>query len=444
MKHYIFLQNVFGIRVDLNLLKSDGCLFYLIASASVLGRLSDQQKSHFSSISQLIFTDENLEREVASLIEKFDIATDELLIVTNDEFSLAEAAKLREIFSIEGPRLAQIELFLDKLKMKERVTMSGLRIPKYLSFNPVEYVQDPESYIDKIIEILGTTQICAKPIDSSASQQVFKLGTRDDLVRWCQSYSEVTNFELDEFIEGELYHVDSLVSNGEILDVQVCMNTNPCADFMEGGTFGSRVLTPEAEIYQSLVQFNQSVLTALTPIPDGATHHEVFCTAKGELIFLEIAARVSGGLVPEMYEKYAGFNVEESHYRLQMQLPLLRLPISVNERTTVAGWMWYPNVLGEVVALNTELLVQSPYALQHIVKPGNRLLAPKSLADRAATLFIYSNDPQQLERDFDLAKRFKPIAVNPIVNSMFNSSSFFHHAPMEHQPPCPQALFDNS
>ena len=49
--------------------------------------------------------------------------------------------------------------------------------------------------------------------------------------QWCTGPRDHLTYEIDEFVEGELFHCDSLIQNGRIVWSNACKNVNPCMQF---------------------------------------------------------------------------------------------------------------------------------------------------------------------------------------------------------------------
>ncbi len=411
-KYYVVLSKVFTVRVDFDFATQKGVQFLLIASKATLGRLPEKRKSGFLSIVVSDFSLADLTKQISDFIVKNDIAIEDLGIITNDEHLLAMAGRLREQFNLEGPKEKDTEPFLNKKVMKEMVERQGIRVPKYIIFSPSEYQKDKTAYIEHIRTVIGSDHIFAKPIDSVGSLGVADLKTPEDLTQWCEAHATETNYELDEFIEGTLYHVDSLIQNGKAQHAQPYLYTYPNADYRLGKPYGSRIVTPEEPEHARLVKFNQRVLEALSPLPEGATHHEIFRKLDGELVFVEIAARPPGGLAPEMFEKYIGFNFEEGHFRLQMGLPL-PTAIPIEERRTLGAFCWYPQVEGAVATLKEKAPTRSDSVLRHFLTPGRIMHQAKSLEGPMAIVSFYTTDKAELLSDFEVIRNFYPVEVEP-------------------------------
>lgn len=411
-KYVIFLSKVFSIRADLNRTQREGMQFYLLATESVINRMDKKQLENFSGILKTSFDQADLESMVGDLIRQNGWNVSSIAIITNDESAIIPAAALREKFGIEGASVKTSELFIDKIKMKERMAEKSVRIPRYVSFDPEAYLQDKDGYVENIFMQFNAEYVFAKPIDSFGSNNVSKLGTKAELRDWCEEHLTAKNYELDEYLVGELFHVDSIVVEGKIVDALPYKFSYPLAEVAKGKPFAVRLMSPEESDYQELIGFNAQVLNALEPLPEGITHLEVFKTTKGEFVFLEIACRPSGGMTSEASQLHSGVNHEEAHYLAQMHLPIRGL-IPHEQREMYAAFIFYPKTEGEVISLGKRPDLTTMAEFNYCVKPGDNLNVAQHIMDCVAKGFMKSSDTNLLKREFDYASSLKPVTVYP-------------------------------
>jgi hypothetical protein len=136
-------------------------------------------------------------------------------------------------------------------------------------------------------------------------------------------------FGIEEFIDGPIFHCDSVLVDGEIRFVSVGKYlANPSA-YSAGGVFGT-VLVDDAELLPRIHKMNEAVLNALG-LKDGTAHLELFRTAADELVFCEVASRPPGGAIPQVIQWQYGFDIVEAQIRIDAGLP-----VSLG-RTTATG-----------------------------------------------------------------------------------------------------------
>ncbi|GAB2941632.1 ATP-grasp domain-containing protein [Hafnia psychrotolerans] len=398
MKTFIILQNIVTFRADWNkLIDRDQFSVCLLTGHQGWGNLPEDQKVCFDDIKICDpFTVDSLEQACRDLFAERHISDmSEVRIITNDEYFLGHAARLREILGIKGATFAQIEPFINKLRMKAVMEAGKIDIPRALPFSPVKYQREPEKYCQQIEKAVGYP-VFAKQIDSAGSERIAKIEDPDALRRWCTDNRDVANYELDEFIEGRLYHIDSLIFNGKIEEIYICQYSYPNAEFIEGKPIGSLPLEKNDPLYQHFYEYNQSVFDALGYVPDGATHLEAFLTQDNRIVFLEIAARAPGGWIPQMHALCSGSNIEEQHFRSQMG----QWKKSVPQSETYAAWVWYPHREGECADLTKAINIANEYKTVWEVKHGSLLVRPQSVRDRIGGILLWGSSYSSLREDY--------------------------------------------
>jgi biotin carboxylase len=398
MKTFIILQNIVTFRTDWNkLIDREKYAVCLLTGKQGWGNLPADQKPCFDDI-QICdpFTTEELAQACRDLFTRRNITNmAEVRIITNDEYFLGHAARLRETFGIQGATFAQTEPFINKLRMKAVIAAGNIDIPLVVPFSPQAYQAAPERYLQQVEQPLSYP-IFAKQIDSAGSERIAKIHDRPALRQWCETNKDVENYELDQFIEGTLFHIDSLVYQGKIADIYICQYSHPNAEFIDGKPVGSLPLDKENPLYSRFEAYNSRVFDALGYVPDGATHLEAFLTKDDRIVFLEIAARAPGGWIPQMHALCSGRNIEEQHFLAQMGLLE-----QANERPAgYAAWVWYPHREGARADIEKNISVGSAYKTTWEVPHGTLLTRPQSVRDRIGGILLWNDSLASLTADF--------------------------------------------
>ncbi|CAN5307044.1 hypothetical protein BH10PSE19_BH10PSE19_10700 [soil metagenome] len=361
--------------------------------------ISQLTSPYFSAIHQLAeFNLATVGALIKSYIDK--VGAHNLYLLTDDEMGVLLSAQLREIFNLFGPRCPQILPFIDKVIMKSYLQQANIRLPRYKSFNLADYRRNPVMYIEQQVDYLGLP-ILVKPLRGAGSLGNHKFVDKTTFAAWC-SEQDAKNlsiaYELDEFIDGKLYHCDSLIQDGKILLSQVCEYSYPNMDFISHSRILSSInLLDNDSLKQELLAFNQKVLAAL-PVPNGATHMEIFRKQNGELIFLEIGARTPGGLISLAYEKATGVSWALEHFRLQMQLPLKYL-LPTQHRFT-CGWFFVPRAEEAIIQVKKLHWQSHSQEIRWHVELDQQLTSSQSLLDVAVEGFFWDEDYQHVLHDF--------------------------------------------
>ena len=225
---------------------------------------------------------------------------------------------------------------------------------------------------------------------------------------WCEEHSTDYNFELDEFLEGDLFHIDSVIYNGEAVFTGVCKYAAPNADFVNGKALGSYMLNENETDYVMLSSMNKKVLKALSPT-NGITHMEVFKSQKhNAFIFLEIATRPPGASIPKMYEHNYNINLQELFFKFQMGYSASDLKINqISQNSSQLAWLWIPKTKTGYIEKLIMPKINSKLSIKwHVVQ--DELVEKKSVSvrDRVCEVFIENENYEQLKYDFNYLKNF--------------------------------------
>ena len=115
---------------------------------------------------------------------------------------------------------------------------------------------------------------------------------------------------LERFVPGEVFHVDSLVQDGEVVFAGVNRYWRPPMEVAHnGGVFVTCTVRRGSDEERALLAMNRALLKAMNFVR-GATHAEfIRGAADGQFYFLEVAARVGGAYIAETLEAATGVNV---------------------------------------------------------------------------------------------------------------------------------------
>lgn len=365
-------------------------LYFVLDDLNFLAMKDKGDERYFEDVIRMnVFDIENVLARIKNLIASLD---DEMDFVTEAEECVVLCGELRKYFGISEKNY---ERFINKILMKRLLYRQDIMLPEHILFDKFIFNKNKASYLDSILKKISFP-ILVKPVDQASCIGVEKIESVDSLKSWCEyAVSSSFEFELDEFIDGELYHCDSFIKDKKILYTQVSRCSRPCFDFMEGKSKGSIVLQPTDNDFIHLTKWTESVLRALSPPDNGVTHLEVFKTNKGEFVFLEIAYRAAGILIPDMYKKYLNIDIITSHLMLQMDSTF---NLSFNNGP-YAAWMAFPTRQGILDQLNSPN-IKSQHELKWYFEKGDLLAAPKKGRDFIATIFLWNKDYSELENDF--------------------------------------------
>ncbi len=230
-------------------------------------------------------------------------------VVALEEGDVITAGRIREFLCITGMFSSRARLFRDKLAMRATGEVHGIRQARYV--HALNYQE-----IGEFMESVRAPWVLKPRADASAIgikkftetepvwRAIDKLNANDD------PRERSDSFLLEEFIAGDVYHVDSLVSNGKV--AVACANRYgraPLEIAVGGGVSNSFTIDYKGPERKKLLKANAKVIKAFG-LRNGATHAEfIRSAADGEFYFLEVGARVGGAYTAEAFEAACGLNI---------------------------------------------------------------------------------------------------------------------------------------
>jgi biotin carboxylase len=233
-------------------------------------------------------------------------------IVALDEFDMETAATLREHLRIPGMGLSTTRYFRDKLAMRMRALDRDVRVPDFV---PVFNHADIQYYLD---HVPGPWVL--KPRQEASAIGIKKINAAEELWPVLEQLGDKqSSFLLEKFVPGEVYHVDSVVSENEVVFANVSKYGKPPMNVAQGGgVFTSFTVPRSGDEDASLREINRDLIAALGLLR-GVSHAEfIKANADGQFYFLECAARVGGAYINEMVEAATGINLWREWARIEV------------------------------------------------------------------------------------------------------------------------------
>ena len=232
-------------------------------------------------------------------------------IVALDEFDMETAATLREHLRIPGMGLTTMRYFRDKLAMRIRALDRHLRVPDFV---PVVNHGDIRYYLE---HVPGPWVL--KPRQEASAIGIKKIHSAEDLWPVLDQLGDKQSAHLlERFVPGEVFHVDSVVSEKEVVFANVSQYGKPPMNVAHGGVFTTFTVERGSEADSALRAMNRELLGALG-LMRGVSHAEfIRAHADGQFYFLECAARVGGAYINEMVEAATGLNLWREWARIEV------------------------------------------------------------------------------------------------------------------------------
>src|SRR3954468_3223039 len=223
-------------------------------------------------------------------------------IVALDDFDVEMAAMLREYLHIPGMGETTARAFRDKLAMRSRARAAGISCPSFVHAANDRAVTEWSAVVPPPWVL--------KPRGQAAAIGIRKVGSPNDLWTALHERGDTrADFLLEEFVPGDVFHVDSLVFNREVVfAISSAYGSPPMTVAHEGGIFVTRTLPADDPLSEALIAANARVLAAFGLVR-GVSHTEFIRAHDGTLHFLETSARVGGAFIVDVVEAATGINL---------------------------------------------------------------------------------------------------------------------------------------
>src|SRR5436190_12453700 len=223
-------------------------------------------------------------------------------IVALDDFDVETAAMLREYLYVPGMGETTGRGFRDKLAMRARARAAGIPCPDFVHVVNRAAIEE------------WTARVPApwvlKPRSQAAAIGIRKIGGAADLWQILEALGDDRpEYLLEQFIPGDVFHVDSLVFDRRVVFAAASRyGTPPMAVAHEGGIFVTRTLGDGDETVAALKATNAQLLDAFGMMR-GVSHTEFIRAHDGRIYFLETSARVGGAYIVDVVEAATGVNL---------------------------------------------------------------------------------------------------------------------------------------
>jgi biotin carboxylase len=254
-------------------------------------------------------------------------------IAALDDFDVELAAMLREHLQVPGMGRTAASYFRDKLAMRTKARSLGIPVPE---FSPVFNDQALDDWTRRV-----PAPWVLKPRSSAAAIGIKKVADRDELWRALEAAGDQrSNSVLEQFVSGDVYHVDSIIWDGKVaFAIPFKYGRPPMEIAHQGGLFITRRLPGDSPEGAALLALNRRLQEGLG-LQRGVSHSEFIrgssrpggSGASGEpaspklgdvnpgeggFVFLETSARVGGAFIVETIEAATGLNLWEEWAKIE-------------------------------------------------------------------------------------------------------------------------------
>jgi biotin carboxylase len=232
-------------------------------------------------------------------------------IVALDDFDVETAAMLREHLGVPGMGQTTARGFRDKLAMRNRARAAGIRCPEFV------HVLNHQAIAEWVGRVPPPWVL--KPRSQAGAIGIRKLDSPEHLWQTIATLEDAqAEYILEEFVPGDVYHVDSIVFGSRIRFAMASRyRAPPMVVAHEGGIFVTSTLSEADPVTARLRELNERVLTTFG-LRRGTSHTEFIQGRDGSWRFLETSARVGGAYIVDVVEAASGLNLWREWARVEV------------------------------------------------------------------------------------------------------------------------------
>jgi biotin carboxylase len=202
--------------------------------------------------------------------------------------------------------------FRDKLAMRVKAQGAGILVPDF-----VHTLND--AAIGEFMDRVPPPWVL-KPRGEAGSAGIKKVHAADDVWRRLDQLGDQRSFFLlERFVPGDIFHVDAIVSERNVVfDVAHQYGRPPLDVASGGGMFTTRTVLRESSEAQILAALTRDLYAALNFVR-GVAHTE-FIRGRDDnrFYFLETAARVGGAHISDVVEAATGVNLWHEWAKIEL------------------------------------------------------------------------------------------------------------------------------
>ncbi len=236
-------------------------------------------------------------------------------IVALDDYDVLTAAALREHLRLPGMGDSLVRYFRDKLAMRVKAREQDIPVPDFV------HVLNHDAIRSFMADVPPPWVL--KPRAEASTIGITKINAPEELWSRLEELADRQSYYvLEQFLPGDVYHVDTLVVNHEVVFAEAHRYGRPPLEVFHGGGIPTtRTLARASTDDQVVKELNRRVIASFG-LEQGVAHTEfIKSVADGRFYFLETAARVGGANIVELIEAATGINLWREWARIETAMP---------------------------------------------------------------------------------------------------------------------------
>ena len=248
-------------------------------------------------------------------------------IVALDDFDVEKAARLREHMRVPGMGDTTARYFRDKLAMRMKAEEEGINVPPFVHILNYDRIK---KFLSEVVP-----PYVLKPRMQAGAIGIKKINNESELWKNLEILGDRQSyFLLEKFIPGNIYHVDSIIINYEVLFAVASQYGLPPMEVAhEGRVFSSHTMKRGSKDERKLISLNDHLLKSLGLVK-GVSHSEFIKSEDGKFYFLETSARVGGANLADLVYYATGINLWREWAKLELN-DKYKIPKSRNDYAAI-------------------------------------------------------------------------------------------------------------
>ncbi|ENY8013058.1 acetyl-CoA carboxylase biotin carboxylase subunit family protein [Vibrio fluvialis] len=382
----IFTRNGYSALLD-----DSKQLFSELSDKEIIYALSVRAKSHPPSgsykelhVMEMIDNDEYIKEWLVELGSKHRINA----VIAMDEQCIYPASLARAYFKLPGIQPDTAEMVRNKNTMKNWARKSSVRCPDFITTKDPNIVRD---FLGKY------SRIVCKPLDGMGSKETSIIDSNEQLERVISLLIDENRLHLfifEEFIPADIYHLDGLYSENQLVFSSLGSYEEPPIYFAK--SIGQTTnLMHKGELYEKANVALCDIMKAFG-LKNGVFHFEFFYY-QNSVVFCEIGLRPAGGGIVEAIKHQSGMDLNRE---------MVRVSLGLKPSTPSQGYEYakvvslFSHDIGKITSISS---VQDFDSSVYPYVKINRILGeinnpPRHNTDFVATFAMVDNDVKKLDR----------------------------------------------
>ena len=276
-------------------------------------------------------------------------------IIAPCEMDILLTARIRDIYKINGQSYQNALFFINKILMKTLCKEFGIKVPLFDKIDCEN--KDITKYIRSFLKYKNNNKfpLVIKPIDLSGSRDIHIIYNEEDIDNIELVLNPSIKYEIEEYIFGDMYHVDGIYEEGEINICYPSKYINPCLKTSFNKIDCSYIIE-KSILSDKLCEITKKIIKILGSIYNFVFHLELFYNSNNEFILCEVGCRTGGNNICDSWEKTFGINLLKEQINIALQKKSLCLmPQTLNILT---GSFNIPAKNGKIIKLPEKCILE--------------------------------------------------------------------------------------